>query len=315
MISFRPFRNGDVPALVEIWRAQPPARWIAQPVSPALLDDGPLSKLLFDRQCVVVAEREGRPAGFAHLAFAPTDDGRGQDFSRASIELLLIRPGDGEREIVAGLWAEAERLLAARGAREIHAGGGPWTRPFYQGLFGGGDVHGLYQGQTLLREIAAAAGYQESGRSVVMHLDLARFRSPVTRRLQQIRRSSQCVATLEPAQPTWWEASAFSAVETLRFELLEGSKVAASLLAWAIEPLCQSWGVRAAGVVHLWTEPSRRRQGLATCLLAEAIKQLRALEIVLIEAVVPAADPPALALFRSLGFIEVDQMTAMKKMV
>ena len=91
---FRPFRNSDPPRLAEIWRSQPPQRGILQPVSAPMLEFAVFSKAHFDRNGLIVAERDGVPVGFAHAGFGPNEDGTGLDKSIGTTHMLMMKAGD-----------------------------------------------------------------------------------------------------------------------------------------------------------------------------------------------------------------------------
>jgi ribosomal protein S18 acetylase RimI-like enzyme len=82
---------------------------------------------------------------------------------------------------------------------------------------------------------------------------------------------------------------------------------------WNIEPLSISWGVPTAGMFDLEVCTSRRRKGLATFLLGEALERLSNRGIVRVEAQTMAANAAALALYERLGFSRVDEGTVYRK--
>ncbi len=65
--------------------------------------------------------------------------------------------------------------------------------------------------------------------------------------------------------------------------------------------------MNAAGIADLEVPAERQRQGLARFLLGEALRHLHLQGVALAEVHVPCENEPALAVFRSLGFEEVDQ--------
>ncbi len=75
MFSIRPFRNGDPPAIAEIWRSQPPQRGLLQPITSDILEICVYGKAFFDPAGLLVAEEEGAAIGFVHAGFGPDDDG------------------------------------------------------------------------------------------------------------------------------------------------------------------------------------------------------------------------------------------------
>ena len=77
LIHYRAFRNQDLPALAEIWRAQAPERALMQPMSADLFESHVLSKPYFDSRGLIVALDDGAPVGFAHAGFGPNSDESG----------------------------------------------------------------------------------------------------------------------------------------------------------------------------------------------------------------------------------------------
>ena len=75
MMRLRPYRNDDPPALAEIWRSQPSARRLFQPMTAVMFDELVLCKPYFDRLGLIVAELGGKAVGFAHAAFGCSEDG------------------------------------------------------------------------------------------------------------------------------------------------------------------------------------------------------------------------------------------------
>ncbi len=74
------------------------------------------------------------------------------------------------------------------------------------------------------------------------------------------------------------------------------------------------WGVQAVGIADLEVPAEQQRQGLARFLLGEAFRHLHSAGFVgLAEVHVPVENEPALAVFRSLGFEQVDQAVNYEK--
>ncbi len=83
-------------------------------------------------------------------------------------------------------------------------------------------------------------------------------------------------------------------------------QVLASVGFWDIEPLATSWGIRTAGMLNLYVDPSQRRLQIATYLLSESFRELQRRGVVMVEAQVMAENAAALALYSKLGFITID---------
>jgi ribosomal protein S18 acetylase RimI-like enzyme len=131
----------------------------------------------------------------------------------------------------------------------------------------------------------------------------------------QVRRGYRIEAVLDPPARSWWEACTLGHADRTRFHLYPrgGNEPVASVTYWHIEPLASSWGVHAVGVLDLEVAPAARRQGLATFLLGESLRQLQSHGVTVVEAQTMAANEAALGLYRRLGFQPVDQGIVLRK--
>lgn len=322
MIRYRPFINRDPPALADIWRSQTDLRCALSPLTASVLEETVLAKPYFDRSGVIIAFDNERPVGFVHAGLGPNDARTNLDSGRGVIALLMVDGAYGESEVPRELLARGEAYLAERGVREIQGPGGGWSNPFYLGLIGGSESLGVFDGETRLRELFATAGYRAAGRFAALQLDLRSFRPPVSRQQMQLRRRATIEAVVEPPAASWWEAclgpgtaGRFDSFPPTRYELAlrPGEPPVCSVVFWALEGCSQRWGTRAAGLIDLQTSLTLRRQGAATCLLSEAIRQLQSEGFSLIEAQVSLDNSVSLQLFRRLGFVETEQGTEFRK--
>ena len=74
-----------------------------------------------------------------------------------------------------------------------------------------------------------------------------------------------------------------------------------------MQQYASAWGVVAAGLTNVAIEGPRRREGLASYLVAEALHDLAADGVAVAETQVSTANEPALSLFAKLGFETVQQ--------
>jgi ribosomal protein S18 acetylase RimI-like enzyme len=315
LISYRSFRNSDPPAIADIWRSQPPERGLMQPMSPELFEQFVLSKPYFDRHGLIVAVEEGRPIGFAHGSFGPSDDGQGLSTQLGVTSLVMVRATRQREGIGKELLALSERYLVESGAEVLYAGGIRPLNAFYLGLYGGSELPGVLDSNARAQQLFRSCGYREVDRAAVLHLDLAGFRPPIDRRLNLIRRRTTIRVTEEPPARDWWEACTYGGFERTRFELLlrDPTRVVATADFWPIRPLATSWGVQAMGLVELEVAPDFRRQGYATFLLSEAFRNFQTQSVSLIEVQTMVHNQSALALYQRLGFVEVDQGAVFRK--
>ena len=320
MIEFRCFRNDDPPRLAGIWRTADLGPGAVQPMTVAHLEACVFSKPYFDREGLILALDDGRGVGFAHAAFAPSADRAAIDTSTGSTLLVVVEPHEREDEIAAGLIARCEDYLRRRGARTILGGGSAEMTGFYLGLYGGADIPGILDSSAGMQRAFRAAGYETADRIAVLRRPLAGFRPPVNRLQLAIRRATTLRVIDEPARRTWWEAATTTGIALRRYELRgnqEGSDGVAPLVGsasfWDMQPLASAWGVPAAGLMNVAIEGPRRRQGLASYLVAEAMHDLAAEGVTLMETHVSEANAPAMSLFGKLGFQPADHGTVFRK--
>lgn len=281
-----------------------------QPMSMAVLDRYVLSKPTFDRDGLIVAVDQERVIGFAHAGFGPGDDGNSLSTHRGVTSLVMVH-ADAEPSVAGQLLARAEQYLRDRGAQTLLGGGSYPLSPFYYGLYGGSELSGVLDSDTIGQRIFSDHGYQAQKRSIVLHRELASFRPAVDRQQMQIRRHTNVETVVDPPTTSWWEAVIFEPFERTRCFVVprDGGHAVASVHFWNMETMSAALGVHAVGIVGLEVTDPKRRQGLAKYLLGESLRQLHAHGVALAEVHVAADNQPALALFNGLGFAQVDATT------
>lgn len=315
MIVYRSFHNDDTPHLIDIWRAQPRQRGLAQPVAAELFEQLVLSKPYFENAGLILAIDEEEAVGFVHAGFGPTDDGSGLNRRFGVISLLMVKPTHAEGEVGAQLLARAEEYLREHGAEVLYAGGIRPLDPFYVGLYGGSELPGVLASDTFARGVYQAAGYQEIDRVIVLARELAGFRAPVDRLQMQIRRNSIVEEQTDAPPRNWWEACALAPFHVTAFQLIESGRGQPSATArfWMLDTFAAGWGVQAAGLYELEVVPDRQHCGLAKFLVSDAFRRLAAGGVSLIEAQTMQGNSVALALYHKLGFAEVDSGVVLRK--
>ncbi len=308
MIRLRPFLNTDPPAIAEVWRSQPPMRGMMQPMSLELLDRLVLSKTYFDRQGLIVAEDGDQVVGFAHAGPVSDCDCRNTDFSCGVTCMVLTTPQCDEA-VRASLLQACEEYLTARGATLLKGGPAFPADPFYLGLYGGANLCGILKSDAAATALFESAGYKPARTWSVMQRDLSGFRPVIDRKQMQIRRKFTIGANLDPCAAHWWDACTWGLMQQTEFTLAprSGGEPAGVAMLWDMEPLASSWGVHAMGVSSIEVAANLRRQGAATFLLGEVLRQMQSHGVTLVETHVDVTNQPALGLFTKLGFAEVDQ--------
>jgi len=315
LIRFRAFRNADPPAIAAVWRSQPPSRNLLQPMSPALLERHVLAKPFFDRDGFIVAEKDDRLVGFVHAAFGPRPDLEDLDQKVGLTNFLLVVPDVEWNSVAAELLRHSEDYLRRRGAQTLYAGAVPPVSPYYLGLYGGCQQRGVYRSDKAWLALYENHGYQQEDNWLVLQRDLMGFRPQINRQQMAIRRGHVLDAVFDPPTHSWWEACTLGETERTCFYLSRKGQTQACghALFWDMAPIAESWGIRAAGLLHLEIDTSIRRQGHATYLLGEALRQLQAQGVSMAEVQIHESDQASLGLFRKLEFTEVDQMVLLKK--
>ena len=315
MYHFRPFRNSDPPHLAEIWRSQPPQRGVMQPMAAGLLEQFVFAKPYFDGEGLIIAEREGRPIGFAHAGFGPNDEGSALATEMGTTYALMLHRDAPDAAVADELLARAETYLRERGAKVIYGGGIRPLNGFYLGLYGGSELPGILANDTVFVDACLRAGYREIDRVMVLERDLATFRPMVSREQRQLRRIATSGERVAPPAATWWEACTTGSFERLDFfvQNLTTYEVLGHVSFWDIEPLSTGWNAPTAGMFDLSVVTTSRRQGIATFLLGEALNRLRNRGMIRVEAQTMQGNTPALALYAKLGFATVDQGIVFRK--
>jgi len=307
MIEFRCFRNDDPPRLADVWRAADLGPGGMQPMTSSLLETAVLSKPFFEREGLFVALHDGRAVGFAHAGFGPNADRSAIDRSVGTTMLVVVVPHEDHEAIADGLLAGCEDYLRRRGATTILGGGSSAMGGFYLGLYGGADVPGVLDSSPSMQQTFIRAGYTVADRIAVLQRPLIGFRPPVNRLQQAIARTTDLVVIDEPSRRTWWEAATTTNIAIRRYVLRNRSgDPLGDATFWDMEPIASCRGITAAGLLHVDIEGPRRRQGLASYLVAKALQDLADEGVMLAETHVSVGNAAASSLFDKLGFQAVD---------
>ncbi|HET6879084.1 MAG TPA: GNAT family N-acetyltransferase [Pirellulales bacterium] len=315
MISYRAFRNSDPPALAAIWRSQPAEHGRIHSMSATLFEQFVLAKPYFDNAGLIVAVDDDRPIGFAHAAFGPSETGQRLSTQYGSTCLVMVETEYRRQGVGTALLIRSEAYLRERGAQVIYGGGIAPLNGFYLGLYGGSELPGVLDTDGAEQRLFRSHGYREIDRVYVLERPLAGYRPPVDREQLQIRRRSAIEAVLDPPAANWWEACAWSGLEQTHYQLSlrDLGRVVARAGAWSLEPLSAGWGVRAAGIAALEVDNAVRRQGMATYLLGDVMRQLASQGYGLVQVQTMQGNQPALKLYEKLGFQLVNQGAVYRK--
>lgn len=286
-----------------------------QPITAPLLEYSVFSKMHFDRQGLIVATKEGQPVGFVHAGFGPSEDGKGIDTSMGTTLMLMLRGGEQDESLTDDLLLASEEYLRSRGASVFYAGGLKPLNSFYLGLYGGSEIPGVLQSNSLLHEACLRNDYSQSGRVIIQHCDLVRYRPLVNRNVRQWRFKTTVREHCDPCSKDWWEACVWGSHERDRFDLMEkrSGNLMATASFWDVQPLSMSWGICTAGLCDLYVDPEYRRQGCASLLMNEAFRLLRRRGVSTVEVQTMDSNEAAISFYQALGFAEVDHGVVYRK--
>lgn len=315
MTRFRPFRNSDPPALARLWNLAVPRTSTAHPLRVHELDTHALGNPTFEAAGLIVAERDGHVAGFAHAGFGPdwpVDSQRPLDVNRetGTVAMLVVDPAFDQSELPVELLAAAEEYLRSRGARVLYAGGMFPLNPFYWGIYGGSEGAGILAGHTAFHRAVTARGYDAVGTTILLELDVARP-EPRDPRTPLIRRQAQ-VEYAEDALPShWWQNLALgeSPLTDAYLVARSGGGELARASTWEMRWFGREEGRVRNGLIDVVVPPEHRRKGYARFLLGEIIRRARSNLIDCIAVQTSAENQPALSLYSSLGFDPTDRAT------
>ncbi|HEV3164208.1 MAG TPA: GNAT family N-acetyltransferase [Isosphaeraceae bacterium] len=310
MTRFRPFRNGDPPALAELWKRGLPVRGVARRLGVHDFDSLIVGKLHFEAAGLIVAECDGRIVGFAHAGFGPEQpEGPSHrlSYELGTVGMLVVAPDQDDPELEHGLLVEAERYLLARGASVIYAGGQYPLNPFYWGLYGGSEWAGILSSHSIFHRAVQRAGYEPVATTALLEADLTRpeVRDPMA---PVIRRRARTEIFDDADYDCWWDSLALGLFHTTAFRLVERSTdcEVAWARTWDMSAACHGEGRGSTGLITVEVEPAYRHQGLGRHLIGEIIRHCREQMGTILSVQTSSTNTPALALYKSLGFVTVD---------
>lgn len=315
MVLYRTFRNTDPPEVVRIWRTHAGRRGVLQPISADVFEQFVFGKLYFDYEGLVLAFDDGRPLGFAHAGFGAKADQSDLDREQGVTCLVMLDRPNERAEVADELLRRCEQYLVHRGAKVLYGGGLRPLNPFYSGLYGGSELPGVLQSDTLALELFRRNQYAEVDEVTIFRRDLASFQAPVDRQQLQLRRQMSVQGTVDWPTQTWWQACTIGDFDLMRFELMPrgGGQVLAHALFRSMDPSAAAGFVRAAGLIEIEVHQAYQRRGLATFLLAEAFHNFVRQGITIVESQAATRNAPTLALYKKLGFEPFDQGTLFRK--
>jgi len=317
VICFRTFRNGDPPALADLWNRAVPEHGVVRPLSPHEFDERVFSRVPFDPEGLILAEDEGHVVGFVHAGFGPqsiSGSSHALDRELGTIAMLAIEPGRNDPVLESELISRAERYLEDRGAKVVYAGGQFELSSFYWGIYGGSECAGILEAHEVFNRAVSRSGFEPVALTVLLEADLSapEVRDPKS---MLIRRRTR-FEIVEDANPeNWWQALALGSTQLTRFRVLSkvDEKELARASTWDMSAFGRLDGKARTGLIDVEVAPEERRKGYGRFLIGEIIRHCRSQwgEVVSIQT--RSTNLPALSLYESLGFEVVDRTTLYRR--
>lgn len=315
MTRIRSFRNDDPPSLVRLWNRAIPPSGCARPLRVHEFDTYALGTVNFESAGLIVAERDDRIVAFVHAGFGPNlpvDSAPPFELCHemGTIAMLVVEPGLDDPSLVSSLIDAAQAYLRSRGATVLYAGGLFPINPFYWGLYGGSEGAGVLSGHLGFHSALLERGYEPAATTVLLEADLG-VPEPRDPRTAVIRRQTQ-IEFLDDSLPTdWWQNVALGDFQLLSARLLlkaDGTLVARAQ-AWDMSWFGREDGQTRIGLINVEVPPEHRRKGYARFLVSEIFRRARESLVGTVAVATSATNEPALALYASLGFQQVDEAT------
>lgn len=313
MTRLRPFRNGDPPALADLWNRGLPAAGVARPLGAHDFDAMVIDRADFDAEGLLVAERDGRLVGFAHAGFGPAEpEGPSHRLDRelGTVAMLVVDPELDDPELERALMIGAEGYLRGRGASVIYAGGQHPLDPFYRGIYGGSEFAGILSSHRAFLRAVYALGYEPVATTVMLEADLA-GPEPRDPRAPLIRRLARVEVVDDAVSASWWDNRALTSFCPTEFRLLakaDDTQLAGATL-WEMRGFDQPDGRSRLGLIALEVDPDHRRKGYGRHLISAILKRARDDLADAVAVQTRITNAPALALYEALGFTRVETST------
>lgn len=304
LIDYRTFHNGDVPALVSLWKRAGLGPGAAVEVSCDSFDLAVFAQIYFDPKGLIVALHAGELVGFAHAGFAANENGTGLEHSMGVISMVVVDPNYRRQGIGRALIERARAYIEGRGASECHAGESPGRNPFYLGLYGSADSVGFLDSDVSARPFLTKLGYSPRESYRIYRLELVQGKTPFEPRAVKLKKQIKFGILDRPPEASWWWMCRLGRYESLSFTVIGAAdgQTLAQMTCWVMDQHSMTQRRRLVGLGDLWVIPAARRQGLARILLCEVFRRLAEDGVTDVEVVVPSQNLAGQKLFESLGF-------------
>jgi GNAT superfamily N-acetyltransferase len=314
LTEIRTFRNADPPLLLEIWQKcakEKPEHF--HPLSLELLEQHIIGSPYFDRSQLFIAAEGATPLGFAHAAFGPNADHSGLDYATGIVCLVMVVPDCQNKQVIAEkLLTATENYLISHGAKQIFGGASRPIAPFYMGLYGGSEPLGVFVSDQLTTQLFLNANYYVTNRTTLGRLDLEGYRPPINAKTVSWRRKLNLIFDDSPQPSHWWEACMMCNFEWLELSgtLYRNEPPIAKIIVRIMQSAERSligYYMQRAGLLDIQVDQQYQRNGLASFMLGEMIRELQKRNVRFLEIQAPDINIPLMRLLNSMKWNEVEQ--------
>lgn len=307
MIHYRTFRNTDPPGLVHVWNECFTGRGATLLTANILLEYFAFAKPYFDPAGLTLAVDGDRTVGFCLAGFGPSPGGDAISQQTGIICSLAVLPEYRRQGVGAALLERSEAYLRERGATELLAGAQSPLNPYTFALYGGSDSPGFLESDRGAGAFLEKHGYKRQRTCLVLQRSLERPFTISDPRFLDHRNRYDIHAGPQHGS-SWFRECVLGPIEMHEYRLIEKatSKVVGRAAVWEMETYRPRWNEHSIGLTELEVLPDLRRQGLAKFLVSQALRHLHEQFFTLVEAQIPANNTAALALYKGLGFAQVD---------
>lgn len=302
---------------MKIWRAQPLERGLVTGIDIMMLEHFVLSKPWFDRHGLMVAECGDRVAGFIHAGFGPDATQSDLDRELGVVCTLQLLPQYDSDDLRCLLLQKAEDYLKFHGCRLVVGGAYPPNMPFYHGLFRSSELPGVFAADEATHRTFLENGYEAAEQFSIMNCQLGRLRPVIDRNQRQLQRSFMVRPTLDHSFASWWKTCAFGPIQRSQFEVVAklDNMPCGALIWWDADVTTMGGTGLSISLGELQIQDDRRRVGLATFLVSNALRQLKSSGAAEAQVQVPISNTPGLQFFHKLGFVEQQRGTSYRKVL
>ena len=289
------YDRSHLPAMMDLFKRQTAGEPFIAPLTPDLFVALVEEKSYFDPEGLLVAVDGGEVVGWIHACVAPGSEARHDPADHVPRIRLLIYPP--ERLTVGhALVAEATAWLQRTGREELLAMHSAAGYPFYRGLWLGGEPK-CPATMPHLQLAFEVAGYNNTLESVGMVAAMPDPPPAIEAALPLDLVDAPAEMAHEPMRESWigFEPRVTAA-------MIDGERV--GRIAWVLIPyVAERLGAPCMNIWGLGVDEEHRRKGIATALIAHAMRGSHALGARFASVSTQLWNWPAQRTYAALGFV------------